>query len=237
MRLLVTRPDDDAAPLVATLESLGHEVLHAPMLMISFLDGVEIADRDWAGLLFTSANGVRALAARDDFAQFRPLLAFAVGEASAAVARDAGFARVIVADGDVVSLAQVVAENHSPQSGPLLHVAGSAVAGDLAGDLGARGIEVHRAVLYEAEMARALPDIAAKALMAGNIEGVLLFSPRTAAAFAASVEKAGLQGAMSRLTGFCLSQAVAHALKDLSFERVLVADRPEQAALLVLIGR
>ena len=236
MRLLVTRPDDDAVPLIAALEALGHDVLHAPMLTIRFLVGADIPKRDWAGLLFTSASGVRALAARDDFSAFRHLPVFAVGDATARVAAEAGFVRVSGAGGDVTSLAQMVAENASA-AGPLLHVAGSVVAGDLAGDLGSRGFSVHRAVLYGAERADALPDPVTQAFTDHAIDGVLFFSPRTATAFADTAQKAGVQALLAHVTGYCLSENVARALQDLSFARVLVADKPEQAALLELIGR
>ncbi|MES1991553.1 MAG: uroporphyrinogen-III synthase [Pseudomonadota bacterium] len=235
MRLLVTRPDDDAGPLIAALEGQGHDVLHAPMLTIRYVSDAVIPARDWAGLLFTSASGVRALAARDDLYAFQHLPVFTVGEASARAARNAGFTRVTIAGGDVVSLAQTVAENVSP-SAPFLHVAGSVVAGDLGGDLAARGHEVHRVVLYEAERVSALPQPVIRALGTGGIDGVLFFSPRTASGFADAVQKAGLQGALGGVTGFCLSPAVALSLENLSFARVLIAVKPEQAALLALIG-
>ena len=237
MRLLVTRPEEDAAPLIAVLEAQGHEVLHAPFLTIRFLPDAAIPQRDWAGLLFTSANGVRALSARPDFSKFQSLPVYAVGGASAKMAREAGFADVSIAGGDVVSLAALVAAKLEPQTGPLLHAAGSTVAGDLAGDLGKRGFTVHRAVLYDADATDILPDPVARALRAGTLQGVLLFSPRTAVAFGQAVVKAGLQSALSGVSAYCLSEAVARALEDLSLKRVLIAPRPEQAALLGLIGR
>ncbi|HEX7775905.1 MAG TPA: uroporphyrinogen-III synthase, partial [Parvibaculum sp.] len=120
--------------------------------------------------------------------------------------------------------------------GPLLHVAGSAVAGDLQGDLEARGFSVARVVLYAAEAATVLPEAAASALKAGRIDGALFHSPRTAASFAALVRSARLEGALSGVTAYCLSAAVAEALAGLPFAAVEAAASPDQTALLALLG-
>lgn len=236
MRLLVTRPEEDAGPLIAVLEAQGHQVLHAPMLTIRYLHDAVIPARDWAGLVFTSANGVRALLGHGIFSSVRHLPVFTVGEASATEARAAGFAEVTSADGDVTALASLIAKHHAPERRPILHVAGSVIAGDLAGDLGQRGFEVHRAVLYGSERVVGLPEPVTAAFKAGTLHGALFFSPRTAIAFREAVLKAGVQDALATVTGFCLSDAVARALEGLSFDRVLVASRPEQASLLSLIG-
>ncbi len=64
MRVLVTRPEEDAGALVAALAARGHETLVEPMLTVGPVPGVT-PPLDLEGvqaLLFTSANGVRALA-------------------------------------------------------------------------------------------------------------------------------------------------------------------------------
>ncbi|MDO8290862.1 MAG: uroporphyrinogen-III synthase [Parvibaculum sp.] len=235
MRLLVTRPDEDAAPLMAALEAMGHEAVHAPLLTVRHLPDAVVPDEAWAGLLVTSANGVRALTARAFFSDFLSVPVFAVGDASAAAARAAGFRHVVSAAGDVASLAELVVRQ--APAGPLLHVAGTVVAGDLAGLLAAQGFRVHRAVLYEAVAADHLPDAVVVALKAGNFDGILIFSPRTGAVLKRLIEAAGLQALLEDLTAYCLSQAVADALRGLPFGRVVVAAEPRQEALLALIEK
>src|SRR4051812_16935975 len=104
------------------------------MLDIRNLDNVAIDLTNVQAVLFTSANGVRAFAAAE---RRRDIPAFAVGEATAAAARLAGFTTVDTAGGDVAALADLVRERLTPARGALLHAAGSAVAGDLSGVLGA----------------------------------------------------------------------------------------------------
>ncbi|MDA1100419.1 MAG: uroporphyrinogen-III synthase, partial [Proteobacteria bacterium] len=62
MHLIVTRPHGEAEALARELQSRGHRVLIEPMLTIQPLAGAELDLDDAAGLLLTSANGVRALA-------------------------------------------------------------------------------------------------------------------------------------------------------------------------------
>ncbi len=235
MRLLLTRPVEDAAPLAALLREQGHEVLLAPLLEIRELAAPAPALDGVQAVLLTSANGARALArAAVDPATFS-LPAFAVGEASAEAARQAGFTSVESADGDVAGLARLVVERLRPDAGALLHAAGTRLAGDLAGDLAGHGFEVRRAVLYEAATATALPEAAVTALTESRLDAVLLFSPRTAATFARLVAQAGLAAACPKLIAYCLSPAVAAKLAGLDWRRIAVARRPEQEHLLGLL--
>jgi uroporphyrinogen-III synthase len=64
VKIVVTRPRDQAADLVLRLEALGHEVVDCPLLEIEPLgDGpVDVAGYDW--LVVTSVNGARELRRR-----------------------------------------------------------------------------------------------------------------------------------------------------------------------------
>ena len=236
MRLLVTRPEEDTAPLVAALRAMGHEAVLSPLLTIRFEQAPVIPEKDYQAVLITSANGARALARQPELAWLRALPVLAVGEASAEAAREAGFLRCEAAEGDVGALAALVRRRLAPQGGPLLHVAGSVTAGDLKGDLAAHGFEVERVVLYAAVAAPHLPDAAARALRAGELDGALFYSPRTARSFAALIREAGLEQALRPLAAYCLSAAVAGALRGLPFRAVPIADEPSQAAMLRLLA-
>lgn len=245
MRLLVTRPEADAGKLMAALAESGHEAVLAPLMEIDFDAAAGLPARDWQAILVTSANGARALAARGEAAAMKAVPVLAVGHASAEAARAAGFTHVRSADGDVEALADLASADLSPEAGPLLHVAGSVTAGDLQAMLGVKGFEVVRAVLYEARPVRFLPDVAHAALEARDVDGVLLYSPRTARLFMSFVHEAGLDGALAGVEAFCLSDAVAAAVteaagsdsEDTLFRRVHVAARPEQPALIELVNK
>ncbi len=236
MKALVTRPEADAAPLGRALAARGIEAVLAPMLSIvpaadagPRLDAALIGAQ---GLLFTSANGVRVFAAAS---KRRELPVFAVGDASAAAARLANFRSVASADGDVADLAALVEARLAPGNGPLVHVAGREVAGDLAGRLGAAGFTVRVAAIYDAVPASALEAATQAALRHREVAWALFFSPRTAATFARLVAAAALTEACRSVIAIALSPAVATALAALSWRALHVAAAPTQASLLTAL--
>ena len=230
MRVINTRPASDAAPLTRALTDMGHAVIAAPLLEVRLRSGAEPLDLDRVqAVLATSANGVRAFA---EASEIRNLPLFAVGDASARVARELGFAGVTSAAGDVETLAAAVVEALDPADGILLHIAGTEVAGDLAGALTAANFEVRRVTLYEARAAESLPNGCAAALARGDADAVVFFSPRTARTFVRLAGDAGLADACQMLNAYCLSPAVAVEIDGLTWRGVHVAARPDQDSLL-----
>jgi uroporphyrinogen-III synthase len=220
--------------LAAVLQARGIAALIEPLLEIRYRD---MPSPDLTGIqavLCTSANGVRALAG---LTGERSVPLFAVGTASAAEARAAGFFRVESADGNAGDLARLVRERLSPTGGRLLHITGEAVAGDLAGVLRAHGFAVDRATLYEACAVAALSAPAREALAAAALDFALFFSPRTAAIFARLVGGAGLAAALRAVTAVSISVAADAVLDPLPFRSRAVAERPDQTALLAALDQ
>ncbi len=234
LRALVTRPRAEAESLVEALAARGIAAIIEPLLEIHYrsepapdLTGVQ-------AVLCTSASGVRALARLTD-ERAVPLLA--VGDASAARARNEGFARAESAGGSLADLVRLARERLRPGDGRLLHVAGSTLAGDLAGALRAEGFAVDRAVLYEARPAAGLGAASVRALSAGIVDFALFFSPRTALIFVRLAERAGVASAIGAVTAISISAAADAALEPLRFRERHIAERPDQPSLLVALDR
>jgi uroporphyrinogen-III synthase len=126
-------------------------------------------------------------------------------------------------------------ERLRPEAGRLLHVAGSDVAGDLAGALRRAGFAVERAVLYEARPAPGLSAPTARALAGGLVDYALFFSPRTAAIFGRLAEQAGIAAALRRVTALSISAAADSALAGLEFRARRIAATPDQRGLLAAL--
>jgi uroporphyrinogen-III synthase len=233
MRLLVTRPREDADALAEALRALGAEPVLAPVMTIEPARDVQIDLTGVQALLFTSANGVRAFAAASNV---RDLPVLAVGDATARAAKEAGFAKIDSAGGDTNDLATLAARNLDPKAGALLHPAGRDVAGPLKEMLETKGFEVRRQTFYRAAFARTLPAQARRAIGEGSIDGVLFFSPRTARSFVTLLREAALSDALQDAYAYCLSAAVAEIARDVQWKNVRVAAKPTQAALLDLIA-
>src|SRR5262245_9639371 len=119
MRILVTRPADEAERTAQALRVLGHEALIAPVLRIEPIEDAPLGDGPWSGVLMTSGNAARAMAMHPRRAALFKLPAFAVGAQTTKAARDAGFSDVSSADGDSADLARLVAAKLRVRTAPL----------------------------------------------------------------------------------------------------------------------
>jgi uroporphyrinogen-III synthase len=233
MRLIVTRPEPDASRTAEALTRLGHEPILSPMLDVVLEPDAAIPDRTFQAVLVTSSNAVRSLAAHKQRARLQAVPLLAVGDHTAVQAKRAGFdARS--AGGALEDLLGRVAQDLMPATGPLLYAAGEAQAGDLVGRLREIGFEADVAVLYRAEPRTHLASAAAAALRRGDA-GVLLYSRRSAEAFAAAVRAEGLTPLKAEVACYCLSEAVAEPIADVCSGRILVAARPDQLSLFALV--
>jgi len=233
LRILLTRPQADAERTATALRARGHDVTLAPVLRVTPETGADLGGGPWAGVLITSANAVRAVAEHPRKWECLRVPAFAVGRRSAEAARAAGFAEVVSADGNADDLAHLVAARQPNH--PLLWLAGEDRAGDLAGALAVHGIAVRTVVIYRAVAETALPDEARDALAGGEIDGVLHYSRRSADAFEAIAMAARIDLKSLPIKHYCLSAQVAAPLRQSGVEHVVVAARPDEAALLALL--
>jgi uroporphyrinogen-III synthase len=202
-------------------------------MQVNLHEGPELALDGVQAILATSANGVRGFSARSTR---RDIPLYAVGPQTAETARASGFASVISAEGDAAALAELVAARLEPGKGTLLHAAGAETAGRMRQNLQGRGFTVVSEILYDAAPSATLPETADSALRSAELDGVMLFSPRSAKIFADLVTRAGLAPNCARVDAYCISAATAAALGGLTFARVAVAGQPNQDAMLALAG-
>ncbi|HWA91613.1 MAG TPA: uroporphyrinogen-III synthase [Rhizomicrobium sp.] len=222
MRVLITRPREDAERTATRLRALGHEPLIVPLMGIRFLDGKAIPLDGVQAILATSANGVRAFARRT---ARRDIPLFAVGPQTEETALQLGFATVRNAQGDAGALAEATRGWAKPEDGALLHVKGS----DSKDGLGKRleGFEVRNVNLYEVAAVERPPEFDAAL---EDAQAALFYSPRSAELFRKRVE--ALKLPTNSLIALCISEATAQALKPLTFREIRIAPKPNQHALL-----
>jgi uroporphyrinogen-III synthase len=235
VRLLVTRPQPDAAETAARLVELGHEVLVQPMMRIAFADAPAGLSKP-AAILFTSRNGVRALGRWPQAGGWRHLPVYAIGPATGAFAAQAGFADVRTGSGDAVALAGLVRRDLDPAAGTLLYPAARDRAVDPGAILDAAGYTVATVEAYRGIAADQLDADIVAAIRARRLDGILFLSRRTAAIFADLTGKAGVREGLASATLFALSEAVAASLNDLGAAEIRVAPHPDEEALIALVA-
>ena len=227
------RPEPDASDTAGRLRALGHSVLVAPMLTVEFRP--EPADLpEPAAILLTSRNAVRALDGWPRAAGWRDRPAFAVGRETAALARASGFGEVHVGSRDAAALGELVASVLPPGAGTLLYPAARDRAGDLEGLLSRGGFAVHVVEAYRAVAAGHIGDETVAALRRGEIDGVLVYSRRTAETFCEAARAAGLDR-LPDMTVFALSASVAEPLRRLDPAEIRTPARPDGEAMLALL--
>lgn len=230
MRLLVTRPEPEATRTAERLRGLGHTALVQPLLTIAFYPPPRDVARP-AALLITSQNGLRALAAWPWAADWLRVPIFVAGAATARAAAELGFSDVRLGATDAGSLAELVRHSMPKSSGPLIYPAARDRAGALTAGLLAIGYDVRTIEAYRAEVAARLDPAIREALASQAIDGVLLYSRRTAAAFRDLVAAAGIT--LRRATAYAISDQVGEVVGGLM--PVKVAASPDEDALLALI--
>lgn len=213
MRVLLTRPLDDSRLLKSRLEEAGCAVTLAPLMDVRPVALSESGrgqlkaaiDGAGSGLVFTSANGVRALATLMPDAFGLPC--FCVGRQTADAARRAGAHTVFHAEGDLASLLRVIEAKGSSRN--LLHLRGHHQAGNLVGALRQKH---YNAVAICAYNAVELEPPASLSDDLTCIGAVMLYSPRSSRLLEKKLIAAGLQCHAGHIFVYGLSRAVVDVL-------------------------
>ncbi|MFO1150238.1 MAG: uroporphyrinogen-III synthase [Alsobacter sp.] len=232
MRVLVTRAERDAARTAAALRGLGHEPVLSPVLAIR-ATGAPLPDGAFEAVLATSASAFPPVVAPWP-EPLRGLPLFAVGEATAAAARQSGHRDVRQGPGRAEDLAGALPP--WPAGTRLLYLAGRDRGPQLEEAAAARGFSVAAVDVYAAEAAATLSPEALSAITGPGPLAVLHYSARSAAIFLRLALAAGLREGLLRARHLCLSSAVAEPLAAAGCA-VSVATKPQEEALMRLLAQ
>jgi uroporphyrinogen-III synthase len=227
--VLLTRPaaqaDRFAAELVTRFAD-GILPVSTPLLTPVFLSP-SLPDGPFSALILTSETGLAGAVRLREAGARLPRRAFCVGDRTAATAQAAGFEAVSAA-GNAEALISLILS--SGESGPFLHMRGKEARGDIVPRLVAKGQRAEAAVVY-AQQPLALTAQAREVLAGDGPVLVPLFSPRTAQILCE-------QGPFKApLWVVAISPAAAREALPLNAERLVVAERPDAAAMLDAAGR
>lgn len=251
LRVLITRPKQDALPLAETLKAQGHQVLVNSMMTIQYRRAAKqelnrLLGMKVQAMLITSANGVRALS---KLTHRRDIPIITIGDASKHIARNYGFQNIMCATDDepgitrtdVVNLTRYVKNKCSTARGVLVHIAGSVTAGDLEHILTNAGFVIKRIVLYNAQPMHRLEEEVVLALKEHRLDVAMFYSPRTARIFLELLHKADALDSLPEITAVCLSENVKKMLLEQSGDRVWkaihVAETPKNDAMMLLLNK
>lgn len=230
MRLLVTRPQPECRRTAERIRALGGEAIEAPMLITRVTAPARFDLSGITGLAVTSGRTAGILKNHAQAPEMKHLPVFTVGGRTAEAMAAAGFGTVVSADGDVRALAGLIAA--SQPGGYLLYPCARDRAGDLEGDLAARGLRCDPVIVYETDPARHVPADVLFELRNGDIDGVLIYSRRSAEAFVNALKMADSIGSIKKIRTFAISPQAGEPLAG--YTRVEAAAHPGEEALLQL---
>ena len=235
MRILVTRPEPDAERTAQKLRVRGCDVLLGPVLRIRLIDQADLGAGPWDAVAMTSANAAHALERHSRRLEMTRLPVLTVGRRTAEAAGAVGFTDIASANGNEQALAHLIGARLA-RGNKILYLAGEDRAGDLATAVAPHGVRIETIVVYRAVAADRLPDAAAVALRAGEVNGVLHFSRRSAVIYLDCARAAGVLDSALEPFHYCLSNAVAEPLVAAGAQHIAVAKSPEENALLDLVA-
>lgn len=169
--VIVLRPEPGNAATMAKALAMRMDARACPLFETRGVAWSCPAPANFTAILFTSANGARL--AGPGRMRYLHLPAFAVGDATAEAAREAGFSSVVTGESDVARLTAKIATLGRHR---LLHLSGAEIS-----EIDFMGVEVERRIVYDSEVVP--PTAAMLELLAGG-GVVLVHSPRAAARLA-----------------------------------------------------
>ena len=236
MKLLITRPAEDAKRQAVPFEALGHEVVIRPLMEVVFPRLTPLRLQGVQGLIATSRNALRGLARNGTFEAAKCLPTFCVGEATASFARELGFTHVVAGKGAAKDLIPLITYSTVPEAGALLYITGQHLAFDLEKPLKTKGYAVPRVIVYEAREADKNTMTAFADSLRQGTEGIVLMSPRTSEICVKAIKQFKLEREAATATCYCYSGAVARPMREIDGMSIAIACSPTEADLLELIG-
>ena len=212
--LVILRPQPGASATAAAARELGLEPVFVPLFSVEPVSWEAPHPAGFDVLLLTSANAVRHGGL--ELGKLRGLPVYAVGEATAAEARDAGFSVAAIGEGGIDELLQRIDPGLR-----LLHVGGEHRREPTAPRQSITHVPVYRSA--------DLPMVDGIARISGAV--VAVHSPRAAARLSELAAREGID--IGRTAVAAIS---AESARDAGggWQEVAVADRPADPALLAL---
>lgn len=233
-RVLVTRSRGAAAATARRIATLGHDPVILPLSRIVALAcPVPAGSSRFDAVAVTSANALRhAGAALLD--RLAGLPCIAVGAATARAAREAGFADVSNADGDVSDVL-VLMQGSLPQGARIAYPCGRVRRPDLEAGARRAGFEIVALETYGTEKVSYSTQELKSIIGIEPIDDVLVYSANGAMAANALLGDVNFTHHFENTRILCISERAAVPLSPRHGQTMAVAARPDEDALLALL--
>ncbi len=211
---------------------MGHRVILSPVIEMAGT-GAKWPDGVVDAVLATSAHAFAPPLDGPSPEARRVMPLYLVGERTTEMARSKGFLGEASVEGSaallVFALSKLVVRPHR-----IVYLTARDRKPDIETALKVIGQRVDIIEVYEARAVLRPSAEAEKALRQGTVDGVLHFSRRSAALFAAAAASADVE--FRATAHFCLSSDVAVPLREVGCGKIYISEQPSEADLLALVG-
>lgn len=233
IRVLVTRPEPGATATARKLRSMGFEPVKLPLQEIRPLPWRGTLPGGIAGVAITSANAIRGAPLALISALAR-LPCFTVGEATAATAREAGFADIRHGDGDAVRLARSLIQSHP--DGAIVYLTGRVRLPDFEKTLTEGGFAPVAVETYDTVAVDRPAERLTKAVAGKSLDYALIYSANAGTSLAEAIDTPEMKALFDKTTLVCISPRVAEHFGSRRRGKILVAGEPTETSLLSLLS-
>jgi uroporphyrinogen-III synthase len=232
-RILVTRPEPLASRTAERLVEAGYEPLVLPLSRTLRLQPVPSGiPRQPRAVAVTSAAAIRN-APKELLRSLVGVPCFAVGPATAALARNAGFESVAEGPGDAPGLARLLVAGGQA---PILYLAGRVRRPEFEAQLASAGIDVATVETYDTVSLLPATDHVASLLDGNGPDAALVYSATAAEALQELADRHQLASLLAKTAFCCLSPRIAERFEREWGRKIRVAAEPTEEALLSLLS-
>jgi len=230
---LVTRALPQAKETAEKLEKMGIKTLVEPCIRIQFNYQQEsISFKKNTIIIVTSKNGAEAFAMACSNHNFRIIT---VGRKAQDFLCSKGFSQVIHSAKHMNDLLKYIKLNFVPREDEFIYFRARHVAKNLKSALPDH--HFREVISYEAVAKTNFSKVLIELIKEGKINGLLLYSARTAKIFAELAEKAGISKFLDKMIIFCLSPSLVEVCRAIPHREIFTAATPTENSLLKLVKK
>ena len=232
MHILLTRPLEDSHKLILKFQSLGHIVSNIPLISIEKVNYENLDFSKFNGIIFTSSNAIEHLEIKNIN---KRIDCFCVGNATEAMAKNAGFQNIYSASGNVNNLKEIILQNFESSKGQLLYVSGEAISNDLDKQLILEGYNVERIINYKAIQVEKFNSELIEQLKQKMPDIVYVYSQNSAVSFLNLIKNYSLQNLWLNTNLMCIGEKTSAVLNEIKWKKIFLFNPGEEEFLLYKI--
>ena len=228
VKVLLTRPYEDSLLTSKKLKKLYIDSDIAPFIQISkYKNSIENCNNDFDLLIFTSKNSVRFFNSE----LFKDIKTFSVGNGTFNELKKKKFTNVFDANGDVYAIIELFKKHFFNKKLNILHPTTTDVKIELKKFFKEQGSQYNIFPVYSVKQKNCEPQIF-KNFFCSNHKYILVFSPKTSESIKSSIKLMKLEKFCQKKRMIVLSQSVKEPIANINFEKIFVADKPNEESLI-----